>query len=134
MSVISIFAVVVFRIDLRLLITTAVPISILGMSSSSSLPCIRCCDYMITLSQKGEGRPFQLIESDHLDAFAYLSETKLLQGSVCCKLEQLTCLLYCSKETRDNDAHLQTLLSKMPKKRPKMSQHVKTSDPASLPP
>ena len=40
-SAISIFAVVLFRIDQRLLITTAVPISILGMSRSSSLPCVR---------------------------------------------------------------------------------------------
>ena len=55
---------------------------------------------MITLSQKGEGRPFQLSEADHLDAFAYLSETKLLQGSACCELELLTCLLYSSKETK----------------------------------
>ena len=88
---------------------------------------------MITLSQKGEGRPFQS-EADHLDSFEYLNETKLLQGSVCCKLEQLTCLLYSSKETRVNDARLQTLLSKMPKKGPKMSQRLKTFDPASLPP
>ena len=89
---------------------------------------------MITLSQKGEGRPFQLSEADILDAFAYLSETELLQGSVCCKLEQLTCLLHSSKETGVNDARLQTLLSKMPQKGPKMSQRVKTFDPASLPP
>ena len=40
-SAISIFVVVLFRIDPRLLITTAVPISILGMSSSSSPPCVR---------------------------------------------------------------------------------------------
>ena len=40
-SAISIFAVVLFRIDQRLLIPAVVPISILGMSSSSSLPCVR---------------------------------------------------------------------------------------------
>ena len=40
MSVISIFAVVLFRIDQRLLINTAIPISILGMSSYCSLPCV----------------------------------------------------------------------------------------------
>ena len=40
-SAMSIIAVVLFRIDQRLLITTAVPISILGMSKSSSLPCVR---------------------------------------------------------------------------------------------
>ena len=78
--------------------------------------------------------PFQLSEADHLDAFAHLSETELLQGSACCKLEQLTRLLYSSKETRVNDARLQTLLYKMPKKEPKMSQHVKTFDLVSLPP
>ena len=90
---------------------------------------------MITLGQKGEGGwAFQLSEADHLDAFAHLSETELLQDFVCCKLEQLTCFLYSNKETRVNDARLQTLLSKMPKKEPKMSQHVKTFDPASLPP
>ena len=33
-----------------------------------------------------------------------------------------------------NDARLQTLLSKMLKKGPKMTQHVKTFDAASLPP
>ena len=33
-----------------------------------------------------------------------------------------------------NDARLQTLLSKMLKKGPKMTQHVKIFDPASLPP
>ena len=67
--------------------------------------------------------------------FAHLSKTELLQGSVCCKLEQSTCMLYSSKETRVNDACLQTLLSKMLKNGPaKMSQHVKTFDPASLPP
>ena len=82
---------------------------------------------MITHSQKGEGRPDQLSEADHLEAFAHLSDTELLQGSVCYKLEQLTCILYSNNETRVNDARLQTLLSKM-------SQHVKTFDPASLPP
>ena len=117
-SAISIFAAVLFRIDQRLLITTAVPISILGMSSSSRLPCVR---WLITLGQKGDGRAFQLSGADHLDAFAHLSETELLQGSVCFKLEQLTCLLYSSKETRVNDARFQTLLSKMPEKGPKMS-------------
>ena len=80
---------------------------------------------MITHSQKGEGRPYQLSEADHLEAFAHLSDPELLQGS--CKLEQLTCILYSNNETRVNDARLQTLLSKM-------SQHVKTFDPASLPP
>ena len=40
-SAISILAVVLFRIDQRLLITTAVPISILGVSSSSSPLCVR---------------------------------------------------------------------------------------------
>ena len=133
-SAISIFPVVLFRTDQRLLITTAVPISILGMSSSSSLPCI-CCLWLYDNPQpERRGRPFQLSEADHLDAFAYLSEIKLLQGSVCCKLEQLTCLLYSSKEARVNDARLQTLSSKMPKKGPKMSQRVKIFDPASLPP
>ena len=39
-SEISIFAVVLFRIDQRSLITTTVPISILGVSSSCSLPCV----------------------------------------------------------------------------------------------
>ena len=39
-SAISIFAVVLFRIYQRLLITTAVPMSILGMSSPRSLPCV----------------------------------------------------------------------------------------------
>ena len=89
---------------------------------------------MITLGQKGEGRPFQLSVADHLDAFAHLRETELLQGYVCCKLVQLTCLLYSSNETRVNDACLQTFLSKMPMKGLKMSQHVKTFDPDSLPP
>ena len=75
--------------------------------------------YMTTLGQKGEGRPFQLSEADHLDAFAHLSETELFQGSVCCKWEQLTCLLYSCMEKIVNYACLQTLLSKMPKKGPK---------------
>ena len=88
---------------------------------------------MIILSQKGEVRPFQLNETDHLNALVDLSEMELLQGSVCFKLEQFTCILYSSKETRLNDVRLQTLFSKMPKKRPNMSQHVKTFDPASLP-
>ena len=108
-SGISIFAAV-------LLITTAVPISILGMSSSCSLRAYTGCDYVTALSQKGEGvgvrgGAFQRSEADHLDAFAHLSETELLQGFVCCKLEQPTCMLHSSKETRINDARLQTLLS-----------------------
>ena len=59
MSAISIFAVVLFRIDQRLLITTTVPISISGMSSSSSLPCI-CCLWLYDNPQperRGEAFP-----------------------------------------------------------------------------
>ena len=77
------------------------------------------CDDMITLSQKGEGKPFQPSETDHPDAFVHQSEMELLQGSVYCKLEQLTCMLYSSKETWVNDARLKALLSKIPKKDPK---------------
>ena len=89
---------------------------------------------MIALTQKGEVRPFHLSEADHLDASAHLSKTELIQDFACCKIEQFTYMLYRSKETRVNDAHLQTLLSKMPKKGPEMSQHVKTFDPAFSPP
>ena len=125
-SGISIFAVVLFRIAQRLLITRAVPISILGMPSSCSLPYVHWLWLYDNPQPERRGEAFP---ADHLDAFVHLSETELLQGFVYCKLEQLTCILYSSKETRVNDARLQTPLSKMPKKGPKMSQHAKTFDP-----
>ena len=128
---ISIFAGVLFRVAQRLLMTRAVPIAILGMSSSCSRPCVHWLWLYYNPQPERRGEAFP---ADHLDAFAHLSETELFQGSVCCKLEQLTCMLYSSKDTRVNDARLQTPLSKMPQKGPKMSQHVMTFDPASIPP
>ena len=86
-SGISIFAVVLFRIDQRLLITTAGTIAILGMLSSCSLPCVHWL-WLYDNSQPERRR--EAFPADHLDAFAHLSETELFQGSVSCKLEQLT--------------------------------------------
>ena len=69
---------------------------------------------------------------DHIDAF-YTSKWDGIATPFCpLHFENCTYMLLCRKDTRFNDAHLQTPFSKM-QKRPKMSQHVKQLVLASRP-
>ena len=81
-------------------VTTSVLIHILGMSSSCCLMCVHWLQLYDNPQPERRGEAFPAEWSRSSRCFcASASETKLLQGSVCCKLEQLTCMLYSSKET-----------------------------------
>ena len=136
-SEISILALALFGIDQRLLITTTFPLFIPGMSSSCGLPCIHWLPLYISLQPERQEEAFPANDEwwrSCTDAFACLGETELLQDSLRCKLEHFTSMIYSRKEEKVNDARLHALLSKMPKKGPKMPKHMITFDPASLPP
>ena len=120
-SEISLFAVLWFRIDQRLLISAVVPISIPGMSSSGYLPCIHWLWLYNTI--QWEQREQAFLADDEWSGSSRCFYTSKWDGIAIrfCPLqvENFTCTLYSRNDTRVNDANLQTLSSKMQKKDPK---------------
>ena len=111
----SIFAVLWFKIDQRLLIITVVPLSIPGMSSKIWLPSTRTPAVII------QYHSFRKEVSSADDEWSGSSTCRCFYASkwdgIATRLYQLqvenfTCMLYSRKDTTVNDAHLQTLLPK----------------------
>ena len=129
------FAVLLFKIDQRLLISTVVPISIPSMSSSGYLPCVHWLRLYYTIQSQWGEQAFRADDgwSGSSRCF-YASEWDGIATRLCTlQVENYTCMLYSRKDTGVNDAHLQTLLSKI-QNGPKISQHLKKFVLASLPP
>ena len=123
-SEISLFAVLWFRIDQRLLISTVVPISIPGMSSSGYLPMASCVHWLWLYNTiQWERKEHAFLADDEWSGSSRCFNTSKWDGIATrfCPLqvENCTCTLYSRDDTRVNDAHLQTLLSKNEKKDPK---------------
>ena len=118
---ISLFALLWFRIDQSLLISTVVPISLPGMSSSSYLPCVHWLWLYNTI--QWERREHALLTDDEWSGSFrcfYTSKWDGIATRFCLlQVENCTCTLYSRNDTRVNDAHLHTLLSKMQIKDPK---------------
>ena len=84
----------IYCICCSVLVTTSVLIYILGMSSSCCLMCVHWLQLYDNPQPERRGEAFPAEWSRSSRCFcASASETKLLQGSVCCKLEQLTCIV-----------------------------------------
>ena len=112
---IFIFAVVLFRIDQRLLITKAVPISILGLWSSCNLPCVHWLWLYDNPQPERRGEAFP---AEWSRCF-FASKRDEIAPWFCQGDKSQWCP---SKH----------FYPKCPKKGPKLSQHVKTFDPASI--
>ena len=137
-SEISLFAVLWFRIDQRLLISTVVPRHVkFWFQACQVLVTFHAytgCDYTIAFSQNGENRLSSWWWVKRISRCFYTSTWDGIATRFCpLQIENCTCMLYSREGRRVNDAHLQTLLSKI-QKRPKMSQQVKKFVLASLPP
>ena len=134
-SEISLFAVLWFRIDQRLLISTVVHISIPGMSSSGYFSCVHWLWLYKTIQwERREHASFADDEwSGHLDAFTRLSEMELLQDYIYCMLKSAhaRCI---TGTTQEWMMPISRHFYPKCKKGPKMSQHVKKFVLASLPP
>ena len=117
-SDISLFAVLWFRIDQRLLKSTVVPISIPGISSSVYLPCAHRLWLYNTIHW--EGREHAFLADDAWSGSSRCFNTSKGDGiaaSFCpSQVENCTCTLYSRNDTSVNNAYLQTLLSKMQKR------------------
>ena len=109
-SEISLFAVLWFRIDQRLLISTVVPISIPGMSSSGYLPCVHWQWLYKTIHWEQRERAF--LADDEWSGSSrcfYTSKWDGIAASFCpLQVENCTCTLYSRNDTSVNNAHLQT--------------------------
>ena len=117
-SEISLFAVLWFRIDQRLLISTVIPISIPGMSSSGYLPCVHWLWLYNTIQWERRERAFLAeYEWSGSSRCFYTSKWDGIATRFCpLQVENCTCSLYSRNDTRVNDDHLQALLSKMQKR------------------
>ena len=135
-SEMSLFAVLWFRIDQTLLISTVVIISIPGMSSSIYLPCVHWLRLYNTIQSQWRDKAVRADDEWSVSSRCfYASEWDGIATRLCpLQVENYTCMFYSRKDTRVNDAYLQTLLSKIQKRTEKMSQHVKKFVLASLPP
>ena len=102
-SEISLFAVLWFWIDQRLLITTTVPISISRMSSSGYLSRL----HWLWLYNSNSLSSGLWVKRIIYICFTRLSEMELIQDSIHCKVEKCTCMLYSRKDIRVNDAYPQ---------------------------
>ena len=134
-SEISLFAVLWFRIDQRLLISAVVSISIPRMSGMSGyFPCIHWLWLYNTIQREQREQDFLAdYEWSGSSRCVYTSKWDGIATRFCpLQVENCTCIMYSSSNTRVSDAHFQILLSKM-QKGPKMSQHVKKFFIASLP-
>ena len=126
-SDISLFGVLWFRIDQRLLISTVLPISFPVMSSSGYLLCVHWLWLYNTI--QWEGREHAFLADDGWSGSSrcfYTSKWDEITTRFCpLQDENCTCTLYSSNDTRVNDSHLQKLLSKQIKKR---TQNVATCE------
>ena len=119
MSEISLFAVLWFRIDQRLLISTVVSISIPRMSGMSGyFPCIHWLWLYNTIQWERREHAFLAdYEWSGSSRCVYTSKWDGIATRFCpLQVENCTCTLYNRNNTRVSDAHFQTLLSKMQKR------------------
>ena len=127
----SLFAVLWFRIDQRLLISTAVPISIPGLSSSGYVPCVHWLWLYNTIQSERRARAF--LADDEWSGSSrcfHASKWDGIATRFCpSQVENCTCMLYSRKSTRVNDALLKTLLSKMQNRTEKASSSLNMSCP-----
>ena len=104
----SLFVVLWFRIDQRLLISTVVPISIPGSSSSCYLPCIHWLWLYNTI--QCERREHAFLADDEWSGSSrcfYMSQSNGIATRFCpLQVENCTCTLYSRNDIRVNDAHL----------------------------
>ena len=125
-SDISLFAVLWFRIDQRLLKSTVVPISIPSMSSSVYLPCVHQQWLYNTIHWEWKEHAFLADDARSGSSRCfYMSKWDGIAASFCpLQVENCTCTLYRRNDTSVNNVHLQTLLSKMQKR----TQNVATCE------
>ena len=106
-SEMSLFAVLWFSIDQRLLISTVVPISISGMSSSGYLPCVHWLRLYNTIPSQCREQAFRAADewSGSSRCF-YASEWDGIATRLCpLQVANYTCMFFSRKDTRVKFMH-----------------------------